>query len=79
MTGTRTTRLWAAIGAVLTLAAAVGLTSMGYHYDATGGGPSELLLWLLWGGLLVGLLLLGAAVVRGRAGGPVSPGRGRRG
>jgi hypothetical protein len=57
-------RAWAAIGAVVTLAAVVGLTAMGLHFDTTGGGPSVALQWLLWGGLLVGLALLGVAFVR---------------
>jgi hypothetical protein len=62
MTGTRALT---AVGLVVTVAAAVGLTAMGLHYDATGGGPSAALLWVLWGGLLAGVSLLGAAVVRG--------------
>jgi hypothetical protein len=61
---------WVAISVVVTLAAVVGLTAMGLHFDATGGGPSVALQWLLWGGLLVGLALLGVAFVRWARSGP---------
>jgi hypothetical protein len=36
-----------------------------YYFDATGGGPSNALSSILWGSLLLGLLLLGTAVVFG--------------
>ncbi len=36
---------------------ATGLGAAGFYFDATGGGPSELLLFLLWGGLLLGVAL----------------------
>ena len=51
------------IGALVTAAAAVGLTAAGYYFDATGGGPSTGLQLLLWGGLLAGFVLLTVGLV----------------
>ncbi len=64
MAGNRRTAALTAAGAVVTIAAVIGLTLMGYHFDATGGGPSDGLLVLLWGGLLLGVVLLVSAFVR---------------
>ncbi len=57
-------RRLAITGGVLTLMACVALTADGYYLDATGGGPSDVLTWTLWGSLLIGLALLVAAAVR---------------
>jgi hypothetical protein len=54
----------AVAGGVLTLLACVALTAAGYYFDATGGGPSDVLMWSLWGSLLLGVALLVAAAVR---------------
>ena len=61
MSNARTTGL---AGGVVTVLAAGGLVGAGYYFDYTGGGPSEALQWLLWGGLLVGLLVLVVAFVQ---------------
>jgi hypothetical protein len=34
---------------------AAGLVAAGFYFDATGGGPSALLMFLLWGGFLLGV------------------------
>ena len=66
MSGVRTSaaRSLAIAGGVLTVLACIALTAAGLYFDATGGGPSDLLMWVLWGSLLVGVLLLVAAAVR---------------
>ena len=58
-----TARTTAVAGGVITVLAAAGLTGAGYYFDSTGGGPSVAIQWLLWGGLLLGILLLCAAGV----------------
>ena len=57
------TRTTAVAGGVITVLTAAGLTGAGYYFDSTGGGPSVAMQWLLWGGLLLGILLLSAAGV----------------
>jgi hypothetical protein len=58
------TRSIAIAGGAVTLLACAGLVAGGYYFDYTGGGPSDLLSGALWGSLLLGLILLGVALVR---------------
>jgi hypothetical protein len=58
------TRTIAVIGGVVTLGACGGMVAAGYYFDATGGAPGNALSGVLWGSLLLGLLLLGTALVR---------------
>jgi hypothetical protein len=56
-------RTTAAAGDVIAVPATAGLTGAGHYFESTGGGPSVAIQWLLWGGLLLGILLLCAAGV----------------
>jgi hypothetical protein len=59
-----TPRTTAIAGGLVSVLAVAGLIAAGYYFDYTGGGPSDVLSWLLWGALLLGLVLLGVAAAQ---------------